>query len=120
MIKRLLGVSLPAIFIACSVLTGCASPRPASGSGQARSAIEAECRARADQAYARQNRADVYNNDILAARTAMAPLSSNGLINNPTQGLSERYAQSSIYQRCLIEHGFTIRPTVNPPSGSGQ
>ena len=120
MIQRLSGFSLPAIVIVCSAFIGCASPSSSSGPGQARSSIESECRARADQVYARQNRADVYKNDILAARTGMAPLSSNGLINNPTQGLPERYAQSSIYQRCLVEHGFTIRPTVNPPSGSGQ
>ena len=94
--------------------TGCARHAPSNAGSDDRAQIEADCAARADTIVSRQNPANIYANDMFENRTKNTPLSSNGIVADPSQGLAQRYDRSQAYSNCLIEHGITLVPNTGP------
>lgn len=60
----------------------------------------AACRAQADAAYERQNRADLFRADTLASNRD-APFSGAGVIGGGSETLSNRFAREKLIDRCL-------------------
>lgn len=60
----------------------------------------AACRARADAAYERQNRADLFRADAVAGNRD-APFSGAGVVGTGSETLANRYAREKLIDRCL-------------------
>ena len=100
--------------LAPAFAAGCARHTANDSGGDDRAQIEADCAARADTIVSRQNPANIYANDTFENRTKNTPLSSNGIVADPSQGLAQRYDRSQAYTNCLIEHGITLVPNPGP------
>src|SRR4051812_23012044 len=64
-------------------------------------ATRAACRARADEVYARQNRADIYRADNFATNARNTPFAAGSVLGEPTRALSSRYAREQLEDDCL-------------------
>ncbi len=60
----------------------------------------AECRARSEEVYKQQNRADIYQSDIYATSTRDSPFSTNGLPGITSQGLGAQYGRERALDNC--------------------
>jgi hypothetical protein len=76
-------------------LTACAGAPRLHGSA----AQERACRARADEIYLKQNRADIYRADAYATSGKDAPFAGAGRLDAPS--LSDQYARDQILDACL-------------------
>lgn len=108
---RHLGVVL--VPVALLALSGCARPL---GDGGARSSASQRamtaCRQSADDAYLRQNRAEIYRADQYAGGGRDAPFGAASAGANPSAGLSNRYARETMLDDCL--NGAADQPGTTP------
>jgi len=101
-----------AALVLCVALGACAS-RPSQLSVTDRETIAA-CQSHADQVYDRLNRGTIYS-----IGDNGAPNSSIGLVGNPTEELSDRYARDRMIDRCVrgvAPSGAAVAPAVPPPA----
>ena len=93
-----------------ALAAGCSAPGPGGGGGVASTAA---CRARADEVYLRQNRADIYRADQYAAGGKDAPFGGGALINAPS--LSARFARERLVDNCLAARPGPAGPAADAP-----
>jgi hypothetical protein len=91
---------------------GCATPSP-SGQQQASAAKKAACRERANEVYAKQNRAEVYNADTYQTDTLDSPFSTSGLPGITTRGLSGEYERQNMISDCLNDAAGNVGNSGN-------
>ncbi len=97
---------------------GCGSSR--SSGQQASAAQKAACRQRADQVYASQNRADLYNSDRYQTTTRDAPFATSGLPGITSRGLGGQYARETLISDCLNDVAGNVGNSANnPPPSTG-
>lgn len=77
---------------------GCAAKPPAQPVSAAQ---QAACRERADEVYAKQNRAELYQSDTYSTSTRDSPFGNSGLTGITSSGLSSRYARDTLVTDCL-------------------
>jgi hypothetical protein len=94
------------------LLAGCAAP---ADGPQASAAQAAACRARADEVYDRQNRADVYRSDSYAGGTRDAMFSSTGSPAASIGALSGRFARDRMLDNCLRGAANNVASTPDAP-----
>jgi hypothetical protein len=103
-----------AIFLVALLLAGCANRPPPN---RATAATAAACRQRADEVFARQNRAEVYNSDTYDSSIRDAPFASSGLPGITTRGLGSRYARDKYLDDCIrnaADRGSSPPPNTAP------
>ncbi len=88
------------------LLAGCGEGQRGGG------ASTAACRARADDVYNRQNRADVYRADQYAVGRD-APFGGGGHVNAPS--LSARFAREQLVDNCLAARPGPAGPSTDAP-----
>ncbi len=91
-------------------LSACAAPPQRSSSDVA---AVAACRQRADEVYAKQNRAEVYNTDTFASSGRDSPFSNSDLPDVPTRGLSGQYQRDTMISDCLAGTGAATGPSTS-------
>lgn len=97
---------------------GCGSR---SSGQQASAAQKAACRQRADQVYASQNRADLYNSDRYQTTTRDAPFATSGLPGITSRGLGGQYARETLISDCLNDVAGNVGNSANdPPPPTGE
>lgn len=90
------------ILTACvtlAALSGCAQPNGGRRAGLT-AAQAAECRARSEEVYRTQNRADVYRADTYASSTRDSPFSTSGLPGITSSGLGSQYGRERALNDC--------------------
>ena len=98
------------------VLAGCAAPAAGPQASAAPSAAQAAaCRARADEVYERQNRADLYRSDSYAGGTRDAMFSSTGSPAASIGALSGRFARDRMLDNCLRGAANNVASTPDAP-----
>ncbi len=103
--------ALPALLAGLLALGGCARPQPPLSLTE-RDAIAA-CRERANAVYDRLNRGQFYT-----TQSNLAPNSSTGLVGDPTQVLSQRYAHDQMVRSCVRNTGGGSNAPAVPPAFS--
>ena len=86
-------------------LAGCGTPVQRSRSQVVSAADLTACRARADEIYNKQNRAEVYRSDTFVSDTRDAPYSTSGLPGITTNGLSGLYQHDNLVSSCVNSRG---------------
>ncbi len=80
------------------------------------------CRHRADEVYAKQNRAEVYMSDTFATSGRDSPYSTTALPGVTTRGLSGQYERDSMVSDCLAgtgpATGVSTSPKPRPPASA--
>jgi hypothetical protein len=104
---------LPAALIALPV-AACA-PTPQTPQARAAAETVAACRERADEAYDRQNRGEIYN---ITDRNV--PFSANYLPDVPNRGLSQLYAHDVMVRDCVRNTGTETSRAASGGGGGGQ
>ena len=117
----LAGLALAAV--ALLALPGCSQPIGVGTTTANRSAATpramAACRARADEVYERQNRAEVYHDDMMAGGMRDSPFAAAGTPGSPTAGLAGRYARETMLDDCLKGLAGTPGATPEAPLPAG-
>lgn len=108
-------IRLVPVLLAVGV-AGCAVPGGSGGGGGGASSTAA-CRARADEVYGRQNRADLYRADQYAAGGKDAPFGGGGHMNAPS--LSARFAREQLVDNCLASRPGPAGPVQDAPEPAG-
>ena len=117
----------PAAIAVGLALTACGSAAPRT---RADLGAQADCRARADQAFSEQNRGAIYAADNYQSSIRDSPFATTGFKNNPGRGLPDEYAHEDMEQACLrglnqeapgtdiqaTPGAVTGRPTPPPPA----
>jgi hypothetical protein len=85
---------------------------PQSSQAQADAATRTACRARAEQAYEQQNRAEIYS----PPATVNTPYSANYTPNQTDRGLSELFAHDRMVSDCVRNTGTGADRTPPPSS----
>lgn len=75
------------------------------------------CRQRADEVYAKQNRAEVYMSDTFATSGRDSPYSTTALPGITTRGLSGQYERDSMVSDCLAGTGAATGVSTKPAPG---
>lgn len=76
------------------------------------------CRQRADEVYAKQNRAEVYMNDTFATSGRDSPYSTTALPGVTTRGLSGQYERDTMVSDCLAGTGAATGVSTKPAAGT--
>ena len=92
---------LTASLLAAALLTACGTPAQRSRSQTVAAADLTACRARADEIYNKQNRAEVYRGDTFVSGTRDAPYSTSGLPGITSNGLSGLYQHDNLVSSCV-------------------
>ncbi len=95
-----------------ALLSGCGTSRDRGTVAQ-----RAACNQRADEVYTKQNRDQVYRDDMYATSTRDAPFAGAGLVGNTSRGLSGEYARDRLVDDCI--NGATAAATPAPSSSGG-
>lgn len=90
--------------LAAGLLGGCAAPQPTRSQTVAAADLSA-CRARADEIYNKQNRAEVYRSDTFVSDTRDSPFSVSGLPGITSNGLSGLYQRDNMVSSCVGNSG---------------
>ena len=108
------------------LLTGCGTPAPRSRLQAVAAADLSACRARADEIYNKQNRAEVYRSDTFVSDNRDSPFSTSGLPGITTNGLSGLYQHDNLVSSCVNSNagaGSGVDPSgpasntsVSPPA----
>jgi hypothetical protein len=98
-IRTAWGAGALAIVLLGALQGGCA--RPAAPTQQASAAQKAACRQRADEVYAKQNRAELYESDTYQSSTRDSPFATTGLPGITTRGLGGQYERDNLVSDCL-------------------
>ena len=99
------------LLAATALLGACGTPVPQTRAQNVAAADLTACRARADEIYNKQNRAEVYRSDTFATDTLDSPYSVSGLPGITTNGLSGLYQHDNLVSSCVNNHN-------SPGSGS--
>lgn len=91
--------------IAAGLLTACGTPVQRSRAQTVAAADLSACRARADEIYNKQNRADVYRGDTFVSDTRDSPFSTSGLPGITSNGLSGLYQHDNLVSSCVNSRG---------------
>ena len=78
-------------------------------------AQQAACRARMEQTYTSQNRAEIYRNDTYAAGGASTPFSGTATTNASSDALSSRYAYQRMLNDCYNSSPDPVPGTTPKP-----
>ncbi len=103
--------------LAASLLTGCGTPMQRSRSQVVTAADLSACRARADEIYNKQNRAEVYRSDTFVSDTRDSPFSTSGLPGITSNGLSGLYQHDDLVSSCVNSRGAAVASPGAGPSG---
>ncbi len=95
------------------------APQPSRSDTAALSA----CRQRANEVYAKQNRAELYRTDTFTTGSRDSPFSTADLPSMPTRGLSGQYERDTMVSDCLAGTGAATgistsaapAPSAKPP-----
>ncbi len=90
--------------LALLVLSGCAQQTSSRRAGLS-PAQAAECRARSEDQYRAQNRADIYKSDTYATSTRDSPFSTSGLPGITSSGLGAQYGREKALNDCYNAAG---------------
>jgi hypothetical protein len=112
-IPHAIGWGLPAMLIALAV-AACA-PTPQTPQARAAAETDAACRQRADEAYDRQNRGEIYS---ITDRNV--PFSANYLPDVPNRGLSQLYAHDVMVRDCVRNTGTETGRTATGGGGGDE
>lgn len=99
--------------LASLLLAGC-QPQPQASASAAQLAA---CRRRADDAWAQQNRGEIYQNDNYASVTRDSPLSSANSLGMEPSRLSSLYGHQRMIDDCL-NGGQRTTPAPEPTDGA--
>jgi hypothetical protein len=88
------------VLMAAVVLSACQRP-PQTGQGLADAETRAACRARADQVYSQQNRAEIYS----PPPTVNTPFSANYMPQTTDRGLSDLFVHDRMISDCVRNTG---------------
>jgi hypothetical protein len=105
--------AVAASLVALVVCTGCAQRASNSQSRASAAQVEA-CRRSADQTVLAQNPNAIYQTDAYVSGTQSTPFSGQGLSNNVTGGLPQRYSREQYYDNCL--NGIGPAPAAFSPA----
>lgn len=109
---RAFGAALPSA-LALLALVSCAQPNGGRRAGLT-AAQAAECRARSEEVYNQQNRADIYKSDIYATSTRDSPFSNTGLPGITSAGLGAQYGREKALNDCYNASGGGSTPPAVP------
>ena len=104
--------------LAAATLAGCGTPIQRSRSQTVAAADLTACRARADEVYNKQNRAEVYRSDTFVSDTRDAPYSTSGLPGITSNGLSGLYQHDNLVSSCVNSRGAAATSPGVDPSGA--
>jgi hypothetical protein len=112
-------LAVPALALA---LGGCF--HPSADRVHASAATRAACRARADEVYLKQNRAEIYQQDSYATSTRDSPYAASGLPGITTDGLGAQFQREQMQDDCINATDGQVRiddggPAPAAPAASG-
>lgn len=96
------------------LLAACSGAQPPGQ--QASAAQKAACRQRADEVYAKQNRAELYNSDTYQSDTRDSPFAVAGLPGITTRGLGGQYARDNLVSDCLNDAAGNVGNSAYDPA----
>lgn len=94
---RLSSVAVP--IVVCLAVAGCGLPNGGRRAGLTAAQAQ-ECRARSEEVYRQQNRADIYKSDTYATSTRDSPFSTSGLPGITSSGLGSQYGRERALNDC--------------------
>lgn len=115
--KSTLAILLPTM-LAFVTLAGCAQPNGGRRAGLTAAQAQ-ECRARSEEVYRQQNRADIYKSDTYATSIRDSPFSTNGLPGITSSGLGSQFGRERALNDCYNASAgesvaTPLAPTLTP------
>lgn len=103
------------LLAATALLGACGAPVQHTRAQNVAAADLTACRARADEIYNKQNRAEIYRADTFSTDTLDSPYSVSGLPGITSNGLSGLYQHDNLVSGCVNSHNSAGSGT--DPSG---
>jgi hypothetical protein len=91
---------------------------PSADRVHASAATRAACRARADEVYLKQNRAEIYQQDSYTTSTRDSPYAASGLPGITTDGLGGQYQREQMQDDCINASDGRVVITNPEPSAA--